>query len=67
MFSSQNGTVSRKTYAEEIFASDYATKRLPEAIYEELASIHAVTNGDNSEKVCLYFTESLVVLIVSYI
>ncbi|KAF8610833.1 hypothetical protein BDV93DRAFT_601789 [Ceratobasidium sp. AG-I] len=50
MFSSQNGTVSRKVYAKEIFASDHATKRLPEAIYDELASIHAVTNGDNSEK-----------------
>ncbi|CAE6452263.1 unnamed protein product, partial [Rhizoctonia solani] len=50
MFSSQGGKVTRKTYADNIFSSGYALKRLPDDISNELASIHSVTNGGNSEK-----------------
>ncbi|CAE6460105.1 unnamed protein product [Rhizoctonia solani] len=50
MFSSQGGKVTRKAYADNIFSSGYALKRLPDDISNELASIHSVTNGGNSEK-----------------
>ncbi|CAE6515523.1 unnamed protein product [Rhizoctonia solani] len=50
MFSSQGGKVTRKAYADSIFNSGYALEKLPDDISNELASIHSVTNGGNSEK-----------------
>ncbi|KAH7340335.1 hypothetical protein B0J17DRAFT_315163 [Rhizoctonia solani] len=50
MFSSQGGKVTRKAYADSIFSSGYALEKLPDDIANELASIHSVTNGGNSEK-----------------
>ncbi|KAG8691054.1 hypothetical protein FRC11_007166 [Ceratobasidium sp. 423] len=50
IFSSQGGKITRKAYADSIFNSGYALERLPDDISNELASIHSVTNGGNSEK-----------------
>ncbi|KAF8758376.1 hypothetical protein RHS01_02733 [Rhizoctonia solani] len=51
MFSSKSGKLTRKAYADSLFGSRYALERLPDEISNELASIHSVTNGGNSEKV----------------
>ncbi|CAE6433315.1 unnamed protein product [Rhizoctonia solani] len=50
MFSSKGGKVTRKAYADSIFGSGYALEKLPDEISNELANIHSVTNGGNSEK-----------------
>ncbi|QRW27297.1 hypothetical protein RhiXN_01892 [Rhizoctonia solani] len=50
MFSSKSGKLTRKAYADSLFGSRYALERLPDEISNELASIHSVTNGGNSEK-----------------
>ncbi|CAE6471320.1 unnamed protein product [Rhizoctonia solani] len=50
MFSSKSGKLTRKVYADSLFGSRYALDRLPDEISNELASIHSVTNGGNSEK-----------------
>lgn len=51
IFSSQGGKISRRAYADNMFNNNYTLGKLPESICNELASIHAVTNGSNSEKV----------------
>jgi hypothetical protein len=59
MFSSRGGKVSRSAHADSIFNSDYALAKLPDNICNELASIHAITNGSNSEKVSCAPTQGL--------
>ncbi|KAG9123899.1 hypothetical protein FRC07_013590, partial [Ceratobasidium sp. 392] len=50
IFSSQNGTTTRESYAKALFETEYAALRLPREVCVELARIHAVTSGSNSEQ-----------------
>ncbi|QRW14778.1 hypothetical protein RhiLY_13777 [Ceratobasidium sp. AG-Ba] len=50
MFSSQNGKLSRKSYANALFDNEYAIINLPQEVRAEISRIHEVTNDKNSEK-----------------
>ncbi|QRW00256.1 hypothetical protein RhiJN_28274 [Ceratobasidium sp. AG-Ba] len=50
MFSSQNGKLSRKSYANALFDNEYAIAHLPQEERAEISRIHEVTSDKNSEK-----------------
>ncbi|KAG8725897.1 hypothetical protein FRC12_023906, partial [Ceratobasidium sp. 428] len=50
MFSRQDGTNTRESYAKNLFDTEYASTRLTGEVCTELSRIHAVTSGNNSEQ-----------------